>query len=285
MTNGISEKAFVMTFLSLPTLQSLSRTPEEHYYPIPPEEQLSPTGDEIDRDLSLAILEKMENLPAEDFAIFPYASFLTTTTPTLLQKNAMLSEDYNKNWPDVNRMWSDNNNKWMDNNFSIFPYSSFLTTSSPNQPKRKVSIDRDTTRYSAGLKPANVVHFLEKILKLKRQSERNKQANTRKGRPSQAKIVHADLIKKGKDRNVKKKVSFVGKQDFTKADALQKLLDIAGDDWDQNKEHIAAERFRCPLVLDMQKNILPMLSQTHIQRYTLARIFDFIFKRCLGGGW
>ena len=258
---GITEKAFVMTFLSLPTLQSLSRTPEEHYYPIPPEDKLSPSGDEIDRDLSLAILEKMENLPAEDFAIFPYASFLTTTTPTLLQKNAMLSEDYNKNWPDVERKWSDNsnnnnnnNNKWMDNNFSIFPYSSFLTTSSPNQPKRKVSDNRDTTRYSAGLKPANVVHFLEKILKLKRQSEGIKQANTRKGRPSKAKIVHADLIKKGKDRNVKKKkVSFVGKQDFTKADALQKLLDIAGDDWDQNKEHLAAEQFRCPMVLDMQK--------------------------------
>ena len=256
MTNGISEKAFVMTFLSLPTLQSLSRTPDEHYYPIPPEEQLSPTGDQIDRDLSLAILEKMENLPAEDFAIFPYASFLTTTAPTLLQKNAMLSEDYNKNWPDINRKWSDisnNNNKWIDNNFSIFPYSSFLTTSSPNQPKRKVSDNRDTTRYSAGLKPANVVHFLEKILKLKRQSEGMKQANTKKGRPSQAEIVRAALIKKGTDRKVKKKVSFVGKQDFTKADALQKLLDIAGDDWDKNKEHLAAEQFRCPMVLNMQK--------------------------------
>jgi len=101
----------------------------------------------------------------------------------------------------------------------------------------------ETKRNPATMKPANVIHFLEKILKMKRESKL-KTGNRNKSRPNQV-VTARRPFKEGKKKlsGVKKKNK---KEDFTKAEALQKLFDIAGDDWDLNKEDFSQSAFHCP---------------------------------------
>ena len=214
------ETPFVLLFFCLPSFHSLSTTSEEHYYPIPAEEETehfhSFSSDDIYSSPSSE--EDLEN-----FAIFPYANFLTTTTPPLVPKLPNLEK------------WSP-----IDNIFPIFPYSSFLTTSTTNQPKRKMSSKVETKRKPDVMKPANVIHFLEKILKMKKQSA--PALNRNKLRPNLA-LGAQNSFKEKK----KKPISVAKKKDFTKSEALQKLFDIAGNDWDLNKED-PDESFHCPKV-------------------------------------
>ena len=240
--------AFEMLLLfSLPALlQSLSTTSEEHYYPIQPEDQVQPfqssgfPSDSSNSNSQSSSVEEMQDFP-EAFPIFPYAAFLTTTTPPIFPKAPSLQD------------------KWSDDNFAIFPYASFLTTSTTTeQPRRKMSNKGgETKRNPATMKPANVIHFLEKILKMKRESKL-KTGNRNKSRPNQV-VAARRPFKEGKKKlsGVKKKNK---KEDFTKAGALQKLFDIAGDDWDLNKEDFSQSAFHCPKVHFFPKvNFFPKL--------------------------
>ena len=264
------KRAFVVLLFSFPSLQSLSTTSEEHYYPIPPEEQPQPfqsSGFSSDYGIngSHHATSEEELQPPNDFAIFPYADFLTTTTPPLLPKDPNLSKwpIDNSNVPNMEKWpidnlkvpnlekWSIDNSeipnleKWspIDNIFPIFPYASFLTTSTTQEPKTKMSSKVGTNRKPGVMKPANVIHFLEKILKMKRESAALKTKNRTKSRPNQVLDAQNNIKEKKK-----KPISIVKKEDFTKSEALQKLFDIAGDDWGQDKEGLD-DSFHCPKVL------------------------------------
>ena len=240
----------MLLLFSLPALlQSLSTTSEEHYYPIQPEDQVQPfqssgfPSDSSNSNSQSSSVEEMQDFP-EAFPIFPYAAFLTTTTPPIFPKAPSLQD------------------KWSDDNFAIFPYASFLTTSTTTeQPRRKMSNKGgETKRNPATMKPANVIHFLEKILKMKRESKL-KTGNRNKSRPNQV-VAARRPFKEGKKKlsGVKKKNK---KEDFTKAEALQKLFDIAGDDWDLNKEDFSQSAFHCPKVHFFPKvNFFPKVHVT-----------------------
>ena len=228
MSKGIP---FVVLFFSSPCSHSLSTTSEEHYYPIPAEEETK-RFQSFSSDSSAHPFSEEE---LHDVAIFPYADFLTTTSPPLSPKLPNLQE------------WSP-----IDNIFPIFPYASFLTTSTTQQPKRKMSSEVGTERKPGAMKPTNVIHFLEKILKMKRQSaETLKTGNRNKSRPNQVRGAENYF----KDKKKKPIISeVVKKEDFTKSEALQKLFDIAGDDWGLNKED-PTESFNCPKVSETDFNV------------------------------
>ena len=217
---------FVVFLFSLPILHSLSTISEEHYYPIPTEEKT-----EHFQSFSSEVINKSSHHVSseeelDNFAIFPYATFLTTATPALLSKLPNLEK------------WSP-----IDNIFPIFPYASFLTTSTTRQPSRKTSSEVENTKRKPGeMKPANVIHFLEKILKMKRESAAaSKTGNRNKSRPNKVQL--------GTEKYFKEKIitDVTKKGDFSKSEALQKLFDIAGDDWSLNKED-PNESFHCPKV-------------------------------------
>ena len=114
-----------------------------------------------------------------------------------------------------------------------------------------MSSEVGTKRKPGGMKPANVIHFLEKILKMKRQSaETLKTGNRNKSRPNQVRGAENYF----KDKKKKPIISVVKKEDFTKSEALQKLFDIAGDDWGLNKED-PTESFNCPKVSETDFNV------------------------------
>ena len=94
------------------------------------------------------------------------------------------------------------------------------------------------------MKPANVVHFLQKILKMKKESAALKTRNKNKPRPNQ--VPGAQMPFKEKKKSIAKK------ENFTKSEALQKLFDIAGDDWGVDKVDLD-ESFLCPKVLRSSK--------------------------------
>ena len=108
------------------------------------------------------------------------------------------------------------------------------------------------------MKPANVIHFLEKILKLKRESAASKTGNRNKSTPNQAVDAQSYYYEKKK-----KPMGVAKKEDFSKTEALQKLFDIAGDDWGLNKED-SKESFHCPKVLHtfLSNNIMTNLTLT-----------------------
>ena len=108
------------------------------------------------------------------------------------------------------------------------------------------------------MKPANVIHFLEKILKLKRESAASKTGNRNKSTPNQAVDAQSYYYEKKK-----KPMGVTKKEDFSKTEALQKLFDIAGDDWGLNKED-SKESFHCPKVLHtfLSNNIMTNLTLT-----------------------